>query len=127
MASPTQVQRNRRSQSIDRKGITGRGREIPTKLRYARGRSNIDVNIGRPQNWGELVTNVQQALDNLVEYLVELTSRTDRYLDEDGRVLPGGLARGAVDGGNLAPAIVDELQTMGSTLSDEEWKNLHRT
>ena len=126
MPAPTQIQRNRRTQSMDRKGLSGRGREVPTKLRYAQGKVNIDANIGNPRSWPELVRNTQRALDNIVEYIEEFVARTERYKDEDGRILFGGLARGSVDGGSLAPAVVDELQTMGSTLTDEDWKNLHR-
>lgn len=126
MSAPTQKQHSRRRQSMDRKGLASRGRPVPTKLRFVRGQVNIDANIGEPKNWSELVRNTQKALDNIVSYIEEFVTRTERYKDEDGRILFGGLGRGAVDGGSLAPAVVDELQTMGSTLSDEEWKNLHR-
>jgi hypothetical protein len=91
------------------------------------------VNIGQPSNWGELISNVQIALNNISTFLTEFSSRTERYKDQDGRLVLGGLGDGAVVGKNLAPAVVDELQRIGDAIgggftskTDEEWKNLHR-
>lgn len=140
MPNPTRTQRDRETLSSDRKAFIGQGREIPSKSRFAQSKNTTDVNIGRPAGWTELVESTQRALDNINRSITQLSSRVEKYRDQDGRLTFGGLAEGSVIGYNLAPAVVEELQRIGDAIGEngcledgtfasktnEEWKKLHR-
>ena len=82
------------------------------------------IQLDEESNSREFRVSVIAAIEDLV-YQVNLALETlSKYINQDGQLVKGGLARGSVDGKAISDAVVDEFQTMGSTLTDDQWSEL---